>query len=445
MMHKETLNPSVRRRTRHWLRDSLTLLTEALIWGGSFYAASLMLGLKVMDISLYTWFIHLGWGIVFLVVASYFIPNNTYRRTTRRDEVVAQAIKVALFVSILSYAVFFERTIIQVLACIIFCIALTLERLILNSWFIRYAIRNSEHGIIICNEESVWQQQALQQNTYGLKLTRLEEQTTQQLAEHLAAHPKTESVYCVPSALPAAELESVARICREKGLLLHLLPQPIEALNKTMRSECRGTINVLTPVRPPLQSFSGRMVKRVADIVLSLVVLLTVFPIVGLIAFICIKRQSRGPVLVARHMCGMNGKMFLCLSFRTRHYEAAPSFFDGTGDPGYFPFGKFLAHSKLEMLPQFLCVLWGSMTIVGSQMMRPEHYSNYRQELKQLFATGYRLKAGLTSYHFASAKSSTKADVWYYRNWSFFLDLRIMLQRLSTLLRKSKAKSINYI
>jgi len=86
------------------------------------------------------------------------------------------------------------------------------------------------------------------------------------------------------------------------------------------------------------------------------------------------------------------------------------------------------------------------MTIVGSQMMRPEHYADYRKELKQLFASRYRLKAGITSYQFPSQnKASTKADVWYYRNWGFWLDLRIMIQRLGTLLSKSKAKSINYI
>jgi lipopolysaccharide/colanic/teichoic acid biosynthesis glycosyltransferase len=100
----------------------------------------------------------------------------------------------------------------------------------------------------------------------------------------------------------------------------------------------------------------------------------------------------------------------------------------------------------MELLPQFLCVLWGSMTIVGSQMIRPERYPEYCQELKQFFVSNCRLKAGITSYLFpAQAKGSTKADVWYLRNWGFWLDVRIMLQRLGTLLKQSKAKSINYI
>jgi len=179
---------------------------------------------------------------------------------------------------------------------------------------------------------------------------------------------------------------------------------------------------------------------------LSLIVLLTIFPVFYLIAFICIKKQSCGPILTARHLCGMNGKPFLSLTFRTRHYEAAPSFLDDINDPGYFPFGKFLTHSKLELLPQFLCVLWGSMSIVGSKVMRPEQYADYQSEQKKFFASGYSMKAGITSYRFpAQTKDNIQADIWYYRNWGFWLDMRIILHRIGTFLRKSKAKNISYI
>ncbi len=447
-MQKETSDISVRRKARHWLRDSLTLLVEAFLWMGCAYVVALM---KVQKAGADTatplfWLVLFGWGLAFLFVVTRFVPDNAYSRTARRDEVVAQAMKTALLVSVLAFAVFTERTSLQVLSCLLFFVFLTVERLVLNSWFIRYSIRHSEHGVIISDEDSAWQQKALQQNTYGLKLARIEEQTAQQLEEYLTAHPETESVYCASSSLPKAELEDIAHTCRKQDVALHFLPQPIFPLNKAMQSECRGNVCVLSSAKPPLQSFFNRTVKRLTDIILSLLVLLTIFPVFALIAFICIKKQSKGPVLTARHLCGMNGKTFLCFTFRTRHYEAAPSFLEGINDPGYFPFGKLLTLSRLELLPQFLCVLWGSMTIVGSQTLRPEQYGEYRRELRQFFASGCRLKAGITSYQLAGQdKGSTEADVWYSRNWGFWLDVRIMLQRLGTLLSKSKAKSINYI
>ena len=437
----------------HWFRDILTCVVEALVWTGCVYAALLSQGIKAGIVTPFLWFVLFAWGLVLLLIVTRLIPSNAYSRTARRDEVMACAMKTALAFSVLAFAVFTERTSIQFFSCLFFFIGLTIERLILNSWFIRYSTRaaNCEHAVLICQECDTWQQQALKQNTYGLELTRLEmqeaqQQTAQLLEDYLAAHPETESVYCIPSAMQVAEIEDIAHTCRKQGIVLHLLPLAPCAMPQTMQSECRGTINVLSPAKLPLQSLANRAIKRLTDIVLSLLVLLTVFPVFYLIAFILIKKQSNGPILITQHLYGMNGKMFLGLAFRTRHYEAAPSFFDGTGDPGYFPFGKFLKHSKLELLPQFLCVLWGSMTIVGSESIQPEQYPNYRREQKQLFASGYRLKAGITSFRFPTeTQGSTKADVWYFRNWGFWLDLRIMLQRLGTFLSNTKAKSINYI
>lgn len=426
----------------------LNCLVEALLWAGCTYAAALSLGLTLNVIGALAWLTFIGRGIVLLLVVTRFIPNNAYSRTARRNEVVACAMKVAVAFCVLNFAIFTERDSLQFLSSLFFCIALSAERLILNSWFIRYCMQpaHREHAVLICRDEAAWQGQALQQNTYGLMLHRLEMQAAQQLNDFLAKHPETGSVYCDASALQADEMETIAHICHKQNIVFHLLPLSLSSLPQTMQSECRGTINVLSPVRPPLRSLANRLVKRLADIVLSVLILLTVFPVFALIAYICIKRQSRGPVLISTHVCGMNGKTFQSITFRTRHHDAAPSFLDGVNDPGYFPFGKFLTHSKLELLPQFLCVLWGSMTIVGSQTMQPAHYTNYRQELNRRFATGYRLKAGITSYHFPQqAKGSIDADVWYYRNWGFWLDLRIMVQRIGKLMRHSKAKSINYI
>ena len=318
-------------------------------------------------------------------------------------------------------------------------VAFHLLNSVCNSWFIRYAMRHPEHGVLICSEETAWQQQALQQNTYGLKLSRLEVQTAQQLEAHIAAHPNTKSVYIAPTCLPETEFEDVAHTCRKLSLPLHILPLPLATLPQKMQNECRGSVCILSPARLPLNSIPNRMAKRMTDIVLSLLVLLTVFPFFALVAYICIKRQSRGPVIMTRHMCGMNGKTFQCLTFRTRHFEAAPSFFEGTGDPGYFPFGKFLSASRLEQLPQFLCVLWGSMTIVGSQAMPPDHYGSYRQELRQLFSPACRLKAGITSCRFpAQDRGSVQADVWYCRNWGFWLDLRILWMTVKLMLKRDQ-------
>ncbi|MBQ5680046.1 MAG: sugar transferase [Bacteroidaceae bacterium] len=351
--------------------------------------------------------------------------------------------KTGLAFGILAFAIYLN--IFLPLACFWFCIALAIERLILNSWFVHYALHHKEHSIIICTEDGLWQQGVLLQSTYGLVLTRIEQPSAQILKEYLTTHPETNSIYIEPSILSVAEFEEVAHICYEHGLTLHLLPQAVPALRQAMQSEYRGTVNVLSPTNPPLQNPFNIAIKRLTDILFSLIILLTVFPIIAFIAYICIKKQSRGPIFKIQKMYGMNGKGFQCITFRTQHYNDESSFRD-TNSPTHFPFGKFLHASRLELLPQFINVLIGTMSIVGSQIMDEEHYRSYNNELKQLFASEYQLKAGITSYRFASqTEGNSKADVWYYRNWGFWLDIRIMLHHIISLLKKSNNTRINYI
>lgn len=436
---------TIRTTVRHWLRCCLTLLAEALVWWGCVYASSLMCGVRPSALPA-AWLSTVGWGLAMLFVATWVVRNNAFSPTARRDEVVGCAMRTALLVGLLSFAFLGERSVRMAVACLLFFAGLAALRLVVNSLFVRSRLRRGEHGVILTDERSAWQQDVLQQNTYGLRLSRLEEPSARQLELYLAEHPSVQSVYLSPSCLAPTEQEDVAHLCRKQGLRLYVLPLSPESLPQNVRSECRGNVCVLSQAKPPLDDIACRTAKRLADIVLSLLVLLTVFPVFALIAYVFIKRQSRGPVLIVRQMCGMNGRPFRCITFRTRHYEAAPSFFQDTGDPGYFPFGKFLSASRLELMPQFLCVLWGSMSVVGSQTMRPERYGEYHRELNRLFASGSHVKAGLTSFRPASeSQGSAKADVWYCRNWSFWLDLRIMLHRLAALIRSTKARSVSYI
>jgi hypothetical protein len=123
---------------------------------------------------------------------------------------VANAMKTGLAFGILAFAIYLN--IFLPLACFWFCIALAIERLILNSCFVRYALRHKEHSIIICTEDGLWQQEALLQNTYGLALTRIEQPSAQILKEYLTTHPETNSIYIEPSILSVTELDEIAHI-----------------------------------------------------------------------------------------------------------------------------------------------------------------------------------------------------------------------------------------
>ena len=257
-----------------WLRNGLTCVAEAIVWALCFHATN-----WTQDPEDERWFTHIGIGTALLLIVTCFIPNNAYSRTARRDEVVANAMKTGLAFGILAYAIYLN--IFLPLACFWFCIALAIERLILNSWFVHYALRHKEHSIIICKEDALWQQEVLLQNTYGLALTRLEQPSAQSLKEYLITHPETKSIYIEPSILSTTELEEVAHVCYEHSLTFHLLPQAVPALNRAMQSEYRGTVNVLSTTNPPLQSPFNMAIKRLTDILFSLIILLTIFPFIA--------------------------------------------------------------------------------------------------------------------------------------------------------------------
>ena len=71
----------------------------------------------------------------------------------------------------------------------------------------------------------------------------------------------------------------------------------------------------------------------------------------------------------------MDGKGFQCITFRTQHYNAESASLEDANNPTLFPFGKFLIASRLELLPQFINVLFGTMSVVGSQIMDEKYYA----------------------------------------------------------------------
>lgn len=129
------------------------------------------------------------------------------------------------------------------------------------------------------------------------------------------------------------------------------------------------------------------MLKRVLDILLSFVGIITVTPIFALIA-ILIKFNSRGPVLYCANRIGKGMKCFKMYKFRTMIDVA-----DGVGDsispkddPRVTPFGRFLRRTKLNELPQLINIIKGEMSFVGPRPEAPDLADLYPKEAKVIFS-----------------------------------------------------------
>ena len=115
------------------------------------------------------------------------------------------------------------------------------------------------------------------------------------------------------------------------------------------------------------------VVKRAMDIVLSLTALVVLSPVMLLIALL-VKRSSPGPVFYRQERCGLNGRSFQMLKFRSMGVDAEKqtgAVWARKDDPRRTAFGSFLRKTSLDELPQFINVLLGDMSLVGPRPERP--------------------------------------------------------------------------
>lgn len=180
----------------------------------------------------------------------------------------------------------------------------------------------------------------------------------------------------------------------------------------------------------------NKTVKRMIDIIVSLMVIFFILSWLIPIMAICIKFDSTGPIFFLQKRKGYNGKIFNCIKFRSMYLnEQSDSKPVEENDIRITPLGNFLRRYYLDELPQFINVLIGNMAIVGP---RPHMISedNYYEKVIKNYSYRYKVKPGITGlgqvnnhYHVSSRKKMEQRIFWdtlYIKNWSEQLDLWII-------------------
>jgi lipopolysaccharide/colanic/teichoic acid biosynthesis glycosyltransferase len=185
--------------------------------------------------------------------------------------------------------------------------------------------------------------------------------------------------------------------------------------------------------------------KRVFDVVFSLLAIIFISPVLVVIA-VLIKLDSEGPVLYISDRIGKDGNRFRFLKFRTMVKDADSRrgslmhlnerqghLFKIGNDPRVTSLGRILRRYSLDELPQFFNVLMGDMSVVGPRPCLPGEYANYTEEQRR------RVEAvpGITGLWQVKARTDPsfetyfKLDIHYVENWSFYLDMKILLETVA--------------
>jgi exopolysaccharide biosynthesis polyprenyl glycosylphosphotransferase len=178
--------------------------------------------------------------------------------------------------------------------------------------------------------------------------------------------------------------------------------------------------------------------KRIFDILFA--GLLTVFLLSWLVPLIalCIKLDSRGPVFFRQLRTGKHGKPFYCLKFRSMRTSAdADRTQASRHDSRITRIGAFLRKTSLDELPQFFNVLKGEMSVVGPRPHMLRHTEDYARIIdnfmdRHLIMPGITGLAQISGYRGETKEvramaNRVRADIQYLRNWSFLLDIKIVL------------------
>jgi len=393
------------------------------------------------------------WYIVFKAFGLYRPRRISSKVAEVMDIAKATTIAILILVSLTFFVRKYEFSRVAFLYFWIICvIALCVERIIFREFlrFIRKRGYNLRHALIVGTgrvgrditdrvhnhpELGIKIKGFLSENNsqVGDELEGFEILDTFENIRNVVVNHKIDLVFITLSLSAQDKLKSVLDDIGDEMVSIMVIPDLFEFA--TLRGgigEFEG-MPIISLRDTPLYGWNI-VIKRVADIVLSLIIILITSPLMLGISLL-IKATSRGPVFYSQERMGLDGKIFNMLKYRTMKIEAEKEtgpVWAAKDDSRRTLIGAFLRKASLDELPQFLNVLKGEMSIVGPRPERQFFIQQFRDRIPK-YMLRHKMKAGITGWAQISGwRGNTSLDkrieydLYYIENWSFRFDLEIM-------------------
>ena len=221
---------------------------------------------------------------------------------------------------------------------------------------------------------------------------------------------------------------------------IHLAPEGRAAWTHLLTPSCVGPLSTMRLSRAPL-TLRDQVLKRAFDLTAGSAILLACLPLFLLIA-ICIKLDSKGPVLFRQRRNGFNQREFRIYKFRSM-----TTLDDGDvikqatrNDMRITRVGSFLRRTNIDELPQLFNVIAGQMSLVGPRPHAVAHNNEYSEKIR-LYARRHNVKPGITGLSQVNGlrgetdciekmRHRVEYDLRYIDNWSLLLDIKIMIRTI---------------
>lgn len=248
--------------------------------------------------------------------------------------------------------------------------------------------------------------------------------------------------------IPTSIRNYVLKECFQKSIRVYMTPKISDIL-------VRSSAEMHTFDTPLLLSRNNGLTpeqqlgKRCLDVAVSFLMLIIASPFM-MITALAVKLYDGGSVIYKQKRLTIDGKEFYVYKFRSMRMDAEK---DGVArlasehDDRITPVGKIIRMTRMDELPQLLNVLKGDMSLVGPRPERPEIAAEYETWLPQ-FKSRLKVKAGLTGYAQIYGKYNTtpydklKLDLTYIQNYSFVMDLKLILLTVKILFMKESTEGV---
>ena len=248
--------------------------------------------------------------------------------------------------------------------------------------------------------------------------------------------------------VPAEIRNDILKFCYERRIRTYVAPKISDIII--------GGGTSITLFDTPLLLVKGngltpaqQMFKRMLDLLICLPAVIVALPFMLIVA-LAIKLEDHGPVFYRQARASLGGKVFDILKFRSmvvdaEKYGAIPA---TDRDPRITKVGRFIRATRLDELPQILNIIKGDMSIVGPRPERVEHMEKYGAEIPE-FAFRTKVKGGLTGFAQIYGKYNTspydklRLDMMYIENYSFILDIKLILMTIRIMLSKESTEGFD--
>jgi len=255
-------------------------------------------------------------------------------------------------------------------------------------------------------------------------------------------------------ALPTGENEKIQNciaICDGLNVKVRILPNLSEFTSSSVYINNIGLLPVVNVGDLPLDKRENRLLKRIFDVIFSLLFFIFlgsfIFPLLAII----IKLSSKGPIFFKQERWGLNNKRITCYKFRSMYKESSDIDEDGNfqqaykDDPRITLIGKILRKTNMDELPQFWNVLIGNMSVVGPRP-HPTQLNIQSMELVDNYMLRHMVIPGITGLaQVNGCRGETRTtedmqkrvnfDLYYIQRWNFWLDLQIIIQTVINIFR----------